>query len=211
MSLREHRSSPSTVQFTYSLQAQSSTSLPTVSTIVDLITSLLQSTLCLLFAQWSTIHLDTNRIFGPVLRYLRHLPPSNDIRMIKLTDKSWELTPLGAVSILFLAVFLFFSKSTPIGYSPWIKTNSRGVVLDHPFVGSTNYDTNAISISESLAVYSCLANWWCIVIWGIQGDGSTILSCCCRTWRRKSWSYFPCKIVGIMSWLDRNYCREGRY
>jgi hypothetical protein len=115
MSLREHRSSPSTVQFTYSLQVHSPTSFPTVSTIVDLITALIQSTICLLLAQWATIHLDTNRIFGPVLRYLRHLLPNDDIRMIHLTEEAWKLTPLGVVCILLLTVFLFFSKSTPIG------------------------------------------------------------------------------------------------
>jgi hypothetical protein len=115
MSLREHRSSPSTVQFTYSLQPRSPTSLPTVSTVVDVITSLLQSLLCLLLVQWSAIHLDTNRIFGPVLRYIRLLLPYNDIRIVYLTHKTWEFTPLGIICILFLAVFLFFSKSTPIG------------------------------------------------------------------------------------------------
>ena len=115
MSLKEHRSSPSTVQFTYSLQPGSSNSLLTVSTIIDIITSLLQSTLCLLLIQWSTIHLDTNRILGPLLRYLRHLLPYNDIRIVHITSKSWELPPLGIVCILALALFLFFSKSTPIG------------------------------------------------------------------------------------------------
>ena len=158
MSLREHRSSPSTVQFTYSLQPHSPTSLPTVSTIVDLITSLLQSTISLLLAQWATIHLDTNRIFGPILRYLRHLLPNNDIRMIHLTGKTWELTPLGGVCILILAVFLFFSKSTPIGYSPLNKTDSRGIIFDYPVPGSTNHDTYAVPISKSLPVHSCLAN-----------------------------------------------------
>ena len=158
MSLREHRSSPSTVQFTYSLQAHSPTSLATVSTIVDLITSLLQSTVYLLLAQWATIYLDTNRIFGPVLRYLRHLLPNSDIRMIHLTGNMWELTPLGGVSILFLAVFLFFSKSTPIGYSPLNKTDSRGIIFDYSVVRSTDYDTYAVSISKSLTIHSCLAN-----------------------------------------------------
>lgn len=158
MSLREHRSSPSTVQFTYSLQVHSPTSSPTVSTIVDLITALIQSTICLLLAQWATIHLDTNRIFGPVLRYLRHLLPNNDIRMIHLTGEAWKLTPLGVVCILLLAVFLFFSKSTPIGYSPLNKTNSRGIILDYPVIRSTDYDTDAIPISESLAIHSCLTN-----------------------------------------------------
>jgi hypothetical protein len=158
MSLREHRSSPSTVQFTYSLQAHSPTSLPPVSTIVDLITCLLQSTICLLLAQWATIHLDTNRIFGPVLRYIRHLLPSTDIRMIHLTGKTWELTPLGVVCILILAVFLFFSKSTPIGYSLLNKTDSRGIILDYPVVGSTNDDTYAIPFSQSFPVHPCLPN-----------------------------------------------------
>ena len=158
MPLREHRSSPSTVQFTYSLQTHSPTSLPTVSTIVDLITSLLQSIICLFLAQWATIRLDTNRIFGSLLRYLRHLIPNNDIRMIHLTGKAWELTPLGVVCILLLTVFLFFSKSTPLGYSPLNKTDSRGIILDYPVVGSTNYDTYAIPISESLAIHSSLAN-----------------------------------------------------
>ena len=115
MSLKEYRSSPLTVQFTYSQQPFSSNSLPTVSIIIDIITSLLQSTLCLLLVQWSTIHLDTNRILGPVLRYLRHLLPYNDIRIVHITSKSWEFPPLGVICIMALALFLFFSKSTPIG------------------------------------------------------------------------------------------------
>ena len=116
MSLTEHRSSPSTVQFTYSLQVDSSRSLLTVSTVFDLVTCLVQSTIGLLLVQWAKVHLNTNRIFGPVLRYLRHLLPDDDIRMIHLTGKIWELTPVDVVCIVFFAVFLLFSKSTPIGF-----------------------------------------------------------------------------------------------
>src|SRR5579859_2500656 len=115
MSLTEHRSSPSTVQFTYSLQSPTSSSLPSPSTIIDIITSLVKASLFFLFAQWATVHLDTNRVFGPILRYLRHLLPQNDIRIVLSENNAWELTPLGAGCILSLALFLFFSKSTPIG------------------------------------------------------------------------------------------------
>ena len=115
MSLREHRSSPSTVQFTYSLQPSSPDSPLTVSTIIDIASSVVQSTLCLLLVQWSAIHLDTNRILGPVLRYLRHLLPYNDIGIVHITSKSWELSPLGLICILAVALFLFFSKPTPTG------------------------------------------------------------------------------------------------
>jgi hypothetical protein len=158
MSLTEHRSSPSTVQFTYSLQPCSPTSLPTLSTIIDIITSLFQSALSLFLAQWSTIHFQTNKIFGPILCYLRHLLPYNDIRIIHFTGKTWQLTPLGAGCIFFLAVFLFFSKSTPIGILYFDDTNDRGITLDHPFIGCANYDTYAISISQSFEVYSSLGN-----------------------------------------------------
>jgi hypothetical protein len=117
MPLTVHRPSPSTVQFTYSPQPHSTGSLPTVSVIIGIVTSLLQSTLVLVISQWCTIHLDTNRVLGPLLRYLRYLLPYNDIRILRCSSKSWELTPLGAVCILFLAAFLFFSESTPIGTS----------------------------------------------------------------------------------------------
>jgi hypothetical protein len=113
MSLIEHRSSPSTVEFKYSLQVPS-TSVPSITTLADLVTSLLQSTLFFVLAQWSTIHLDTNQVFGPILRYLRHLVPHNDIRIVS-QGEGWELTPLGAFCVLSFAIFLFFSKSTPIG------------------------------------------------------------------------------------------------
>jgi len=194
MSLREHRSSPSTVQFTYSLQPCPPTSLPTVSTVVDVITSLLQSLLCLLLVQWSTIHFNTNRIFGPVLRYLRLLLPYNDIRIVHLTHKTWEFTPLGLISILFLAVFLFFSKSTPIGILFNIQAHSRWIILNYPLVRCTDYDTYAISISKSVAIYSSLTNRRCITVWRIQGDGGTILSCCCRPWRGESRGCVSCII-----------------
>ena len=115
MSLTEHRSSPSTVQFIYSLQPRASTSLPNVPSIIDFITSLVQSTLILLFAQLSTNHFRNNRIISPILRYLRYLLPYNDIRILKVSFNHWEITPMGIIGIICLAIFLFFNKRTPIG------------------------------------------------------------------------------------------------
>lgn len=106
MSLTEHHSSPSTVQFTYSLQPRSSPSLPSVTSIVDFVTSLVQSALILVLAQWSTTHFHTNRIIGPILRYLRYLLPYNDIRILRPVDGQWEITPLGIMGIVCLAFFL---------------------------------------------------------------------------------------------------------
>src|SRR5262245_51798283 len=113
--LSEHRFSPSTVEFTYSLQPRPSTLLPTVSNIVDLITSLVQSTFILLVTQWSTTRLDSNRIVGGVLRYVRHLLPYNDIRIVQTVRTPWEITPWGMMAISCLGLFLFFSKSVPLG------------------------------------------------------------------------------------------------
>src|SRR5579871_3651917 len=115
MSLTEHRSSPSTVQFIYSLQPRASTSLPNVPSIIDFITSLVQSTLILLFAQLSTNHFRNNRIISPILRYLRYLLPYNDIRILKVSFNHWKITPMGIIGIICLAIFLFFNKRTPIG------------------------------------------------------------------------------------------------
>jgi len=116
MQLTEHRSSTSTVQFTVSTQARTpSGSAPTLATFLDVFTSLLQSVIILLAAQWAVLQLDTNRILGPVLRYFRHLLPYKDVQIVHLNDKTWELTPIGAICILSLAVFVFFSKPTPIG------------------------------------------------------------------------------------------------
>lgn len=183
MSLLEHRSSPSTVQFTYSPQPRASSSVPSISIFVEVFSVALKSTICLLLVQWSTFHLDTNKIFGPVLRYMRHILPYNDFRIVHWTGKTWSLTPLGATSILLLAIFLFFSKSEPIGIPLSDGADRRRILPDHSLVGSTDDDSHALPVSKSLQIYTGIPDWWCFVIRGIQGDGSTILSCCCRTWR----------------------------
>ena|ERR1700737_5020077 len=155
MSLTEHRSSPSTVQFTYSLQPRpSTTSLPSLTTLVDILASLLQSALFFLLGQWATIHLDTNQVFGPVLRYLRHLLPQKDIRILHNQDNLWELTPFGAVCIVSLAFFLFFSKSTPTGSPAIYSLISRRILLDDSLIGCTDYNAHAVSISKSFAIYT---------------------------------------------------------
>jgi hypothetical protein len=163
MSLTQHRPSPSTVQFTYSLQPRPSTSIPSISTIADLFASFVQSTFILLLAQCSTIRFDTNRVFGPVLRYLRHLVPYNDLRLVHTsTTSTWHVThvtPLGIISILCLAFFLFFSKATPIGISSCrVMSNSRGVVFDYAVVGCTSHYEDEISFVESFAIYSRFTN-----------------------------------------------------
>ena len=122
MSLREYRSSPSTVQFTYSVQPRPSSSLPNVSCTVDLLSSILKSTLILSLAQWSTTHFHNNKILGPILRYIWHLIPYTDIRILNTSKSLWEITPWGIIAILCFALFLFFSKSTPIGNDIYIYT-----------------------------------------------------------------------------------------
>lgn len=115
MSLTEHRWSPSTVKFTYSPQPRPPLTIPTVSTIIDFINSIFQSSIVLIVVQWSAIHFESNRIFGPILRYLRHLLPYNDIRILDTGGKAFHITPYGGLCIVCLAMFLFLSKSMPMG------------------------------------------------------------------------------------------------
>ena len=158
MSLVEHRSSPSTVQFIYSPQPRSTNPLRNISTVVDFITSLFQSSLIVLLVQWSTNHFRTNRIIGPLLQYLRYLLPYNDIRILKTSDNKWEITPLGIIAIICLAIFLSFSKRMPIGSLSFYVTDNRGIVLDYEEFRSTDHDAYAVSISESFTIYSRITN-----------------------------------------------------
>ena len=147
MSLREQRSSPSTIEFRYSLSPTHSPSLLNVSTVIDGVASVLKSALYLLIAQWSAAHLKTNRMLGPVLRNIRQVFPYNDIRIVRPTDASWELSPFGTICILILGIFLFFSKSTPVGKRVVFYANCRGIVFDCSFTGSADDYTYAVSVS----------------------------------------------------------------
>lgn len=158
MSIREQRSSPSTIEFKYSLSPTPSPSLPNISTVIDGIASALKSALYLLIAQLSAAHLKTNRMLGPVLRNIGQIFPYNDIRIVRPTDASWELSPFGTICIVILSLFLFFSKSTPVGKRVVFYGNCRGIIFDCSFAGGADDYTYAVSVSRSFTIYSCNAN-----------------------------------------------------
>ena len=130
MSLAVQRASLSTVEFTYSAHPRCSTSIPSIPVLIDVTVALFQSASALLFAQWASAQLATNKVLGPLLRSLRYLLPYNDARIVKFVDNTWQATRLGVIGIFLLAVFLFFSKSMPIGSSrrqPSIRWQQRNL------------------------------------------------------------------------------------
>jgi len=115
--MTEYKSSPSTVEFKYSSQPGSS-SLFTIPSLIDFLTSTLQATLSLILAQWCTIHLSSNRIVGPVLRYMHILLSHQDLRILHFPPQGVGLSQFGIICIFLLSTLLFFSKPTPIGIPP---------------------------------------------------------------------------------------------
>jgi len=112
--MTEYKSSPSTVEFKYSSQPGSS-SLFTIPSLIDFLTSTLQAIISLLLAQWCTIHLSSNRIIGPILLYIDVLLSHQDLRILQfLPQDGLRLTQFGIICIFLLSTLLFFSKPAPI-------------------------------------------------------------------------------------------------
>jgi len=189
MSLIQHRSSPSTVQFTYSVQP-SSRSFPNVASTLDLLSALCRSAVLLLFAQWSTTRLYSNRIIGPLLRYIGGILPYHDVRFLQMESTPWRLSAWGVIAILCFALLLFYCRMRPLGKAPLtlLILMDRGIIPHYKVFGCTNDESTTISSVQLFEIYSRVTNRRCISLRRDKGNGSTVLSWGCSPWRRNHWS-----------------------